>query len=319
MDAALAFIYMEWPDELHHRLEAVGLGIGGFQHLVSSRAEDGGIASGGGTQDLVVQVPRGDAQGFAGIELLPRVGCAEVGEVQQTFVHDGEGVGHRLACLFAHGDGEVGLRAQGVGHFYPWLEHSGGVGHRYRRHAIHSDGQVVDRLGVGLQQGDVQIDVGRHVRRDVEGVAGVFFRFHFYPFALQHGGAVLDGYQRMPSGSSGDEGCGFVARLVRFFVQGEGQHLHIVGVGLGGASAPLRPVNVDGAARGVPAFLVLDVDQVASPVGIVHAEGEAGFSVLCFQISAGHGRDGAVVDVCAEGFFPVLPPPAPVYLIYLIL
>ena len=140
VDAALAFIYMEWPDELHHRLEAVGLGIGGFQHLVSSRAEDGGIASGGGTQDLVVQVPRGDAQGFAGIELLPRVGCAEVGEVQQTFVHDGEGVGHRLACLFAHGDGEVGLRAQGVGHFYPWLEHSGGVGHRYRRHAIHSDG-----------------------------------------------------------------------------------------------------------------------------------------------------------------------------------
>ena len=123
----------------------------------------------------------------------------------------------------------------------------------------------------------------------------------------------------MPSGSSGDEGCGFVARLVRFFVQREGQHLHIVGVGLGGASAPLWPVNVDGAARGVPAFLVLDVDQVASPVGIVHAEGEAGFPVLCFQISAGHGRDGTVVDVRAEGFFSVLPPPAPVYLIYLIL
>ena len=170
-----------------------------------------------------------------------------------------------------------------------------------------------------LQEGDVQVDVGRHLRRDVEGIARIFPVFYLYPFAAEHGRAVFDGYQRMSSGGGGDEGGSFVTRFIRLLIQRESQHLHVVGVGLGGASTPLRPVDVDGATRGMSAFLILDIDEVAPPFGIVDAEGEAGFSRLGLQLTAGNRRDGAVVDVGAERFLAVLPPPAPIHLIYFIL
>ena len=124
-----SFIQLERADEFHHRFEAVGLGIGRLQHLVSADSEDRCIASGGGTQYLVEHIPRGDAQCLACIEFIPRIRCAEVREIQQTFVYQRQRVGHRMACLFADADGEVCLRAEHVGHIYPWMEYGGGVGY----------------------------------------------------------------------------------------------------------------------------------------------------------------------------------------------
>ena len=66
---------------------------------------------------LIVHVPRAHAECFACVEVLPRIGRFEAGEVQQSFVHDGEGVGHGAAVLFTSDKTTFMSLAMGLGIF----------------------------------------------------------------------------------------------------------------------------------------------------------------------------------------------------------
>ena len=66
------------------------------------------------------------------------------------------------------------------------------------------------------------------------------------------------------------------------------------------------------------AFTVFDVNQIASPIRIIHFETELSFAACCVESSRSYGGDGTAVDVCFEWFVVVFPPPTPTDAVYFV-
>ncbi len=102
----------ERPEEPDHWLETVvAHGSVNPQILVPSDTEHRGERSSVGSHHIIIYVPCPNPQGTPAIHLRPWVGSLEAGEVQQSLIDNGNGVGHRPAGLFADADGKFFLRA----------------------------------------------------------------------------------------------------------------------------------------------------------------------------------------------------------------
>ena len=66
------------------------------------------------------------------------------------------------------------------------------------------------------------------------------------------------------------------------------------------------------------AFAVFYVNQIPSPIRIIHSEAELSLSAYCVESSCSYGADGAAVDVCFEWFVIVFPPPTPTDAVYFV-
>ena len=155
--------------------------------------------------DVGVVVPSAHAQCLLAVEVAIRIRGLEVGQAKDTFINDGQGVGHSLSCGFAHlhvnlllrvgrfGDCDVGLQLQLL------------VFHLHGHHAIESDGQVVISV-MRLNQGYIDIHVRDHL------LGGRDFHLAFLSEVLhQHG------LQHPVVGFHRDKSLGLV-------VSGEGHH-----------------------------------------------------------------------------------------------
>ena len=66
------------------------------------------------------------------------------------------------------------------------------------------------------------------------------------------------------------------------------------------------------------AFTILDIDQITSPLRIIHPEADPRLATRSAQRTRCHGRDRRVIQVRRERFVIMLPPPAPTDLVNLI-
>ena len=150
----------------YHRIEAVVLAGAAHGILVTSDGRQRRQFSAVGANHLVVHVPGLNAQGLAAVHPAPGVRRLEGREVQQALIHQGQGISHGLAVFLGHLDGKGFLGMQFVRHGQHRLQAGGRVFHLHALHAVQADGKVVERVAIGLQQGNVHIDVGGHVGGD---------------------------------------------------------------------------------------------------------------------------------------------------------
>ena len=309
-----ALVEGERAHELHHRVEAVVLAGRADVLLVTAHGQHRAEPAGIGAHDLVIQIPGLHAQGLGTVHGLPRGRGLEGGQVQQALVHDGEGVGHRLAGLLGHLDGELLLRGHGVGHLDDRLQVRARILHVQALHAVQAQRKVVGGVGVRLDEGDMDIEVRGHLRGDGEGVRGVLAVGGGDPFAGDDAGAVLEGDERLSALGGRDVDGGLVTGAVAFLVGGEGEHRQGVRILAVGAAAVSGPVDDDGLAGDVSARDVTYDDEVAAPVGLGGAEGEGGV------LRAGGKRTGrdrlraASAHIALEAGRIAFPPPAPIEL-----
>ena len=129
--------------EEHHGIETVvlacvadGIFITAYgrhrRHLAAERANH-----------LVVEIPGAHRKGLILIHGAPGVRSLEGSEVQQALVHDGKGVGHRLAVLLGNLHREALLRMQHVRQADHGFQMRAGVVYLDALHAVEADGKVV--------------------------------------------------------------------------------------------------------------------------------------------------------------------------------
>ena len=59
---------------------------------------------------MVIHIPGADSKRFSGIEFIPGIRGLEVGQVEYSLIHNGQGIGHRPAVFLAHRHREVFFR-----------------------------------------------------------------------------------------------------------------------------------------------------------------------------------------------------------------
>ena len=119
-----------------------------------------------GAQYIVVHVKGLHAQRFGLIKGLPRRRCLVIGQVQQTLVDDGKGIGHGLATALADAHDHLRQRAHLIGHLNHRLELGLLIFHIYSPYPVQSDRQVVVGVVIGLYEMDDEVYIGRHVLSD---------------------------------------------------------------------------------------------------------------------------------------------------------
>ena len=186
MIGGLIGIQRERPQELHHRREAATLlfpaivspvGAAQCQQLIQFCPVS--------PHHHVEQIPGQHSQGFAAIEAVVRVRGLVVGQAKQAFIHQRQGVGHRLALLFTdlHGKGVFRFHLVRGAH----LRDKTGVRviHQQRHQAIKPDGPVVVAAAVRLQQRHMHVHVGRHIGGDGD-IQGLRFTVGGQPVVIQY-------------------------------------------------------------------------------------------------------------------------------------
>ena len=305
-----AALEAERAAEDDYGVEAVGAAVGavGLQIGVAAYAEDALDASAVGSNHLVVDVPCAHAERLTGEEVLPRVGCGEAGQAEQSLLDHGYGVVHFASVLLRHLDLEIGVGrqfARGVDH---GRQACGGVDHHQRHHAVHAHGQVVALGRVGLEHADADVDVGRHGGGGGQVEAGEAVA-RGDAVRLDDRRAVLDAHQR-PS-APGRRECDLDAFA---HTGGVGAQLHAQNLGgharCAGLEAP-RPVDECGGRCRVSAGN-RDAEQVSAPIVGRHVDGERALAGV--RVDGGvHDAAGAVgVGIVGQAARARLPPPAPV-------
>ena len=194
---------------------------------------------------MVVHVPCADSQRFAGIEGFPWVGRPVVGQSQQPFVNHGERVGHRTLRFFLHLDGEGRLRPYDGRAGDLRLQPGVRVGDRKRFNPVKPDGHVVGGELVRLQQGYLDIGVGRHIFRNLEMEVGGAVRTYVHTVRGKHFRSVFNRNQCHSACHVRNGDHDLLPDPVFLFVQRESEHLHrrrVLGVGI---AAPRRPVHIE--------------------------------------------------------------------------
>ena len=163
-----AALKRERTDVSHDSVEPVVL-FGSHNHaLVTSDAEHRREPSAVGSYDIVIQIPGADTKGFPSVHGVPRIRGLVARYVKQSFVHNRQRVGHRLAVLLLDLDREFLLRAQYIRHVDDRLKMGILVVDQDRAHAVEPDREIVVASLVWLDQSDMHIEVRRHLRRDLE-------------------------------------------------------------------------------------------------------------------------------------------------------
>ena len=149
-------------------------GLGGFDLFITADRHGIFQRPAVSADHLVIQVPCPDAERLAGIEGFPRIGRFEFGEVQQPLLHDGDGICHGFSVFFFHRNRKGLLRPQFIRHPDDRVQYGRGVSHFDGCNAVHPYRQIVGCLCMWLNEGDIRIDIGRHVRRGFEFYRGGF-------------------------------------------------------------------------------------------------------------------------------------------------
>ena len=306
----------ERSEELHDGVEAVVLAGRHDVLLVSADRKHRAEAAGEGSHDLVVKIPGLDAQGLGAVHCIPGGRGLEVGEIQKTFIHDSEGVCHRLPGLFRHLDGEVLLRSDGVGHLDDRLQVRGRILHAEALHAVEAQRQVALGLAERLHEGDVDIEIRGHLRRDGEGVRGILSGVRGYPVARDHAGAVLQRNEGLSAVGGRDVHRSLLAGTVTLLVGGEGEHGDGVGIDAAGTAHVGRPVDDDRLSCDVPARDVTNYHEVAAPFLLGSTYGERGVLGAGSKLAGGDRLGVPAADVALEAVRVALPPPSPVQLVH---
>ena len=190
----------------------------GDESTVTTDGVDRAQLTAEGINDASVVVPRAHAQSLLAVEVTIRIRGLEIGQTEDAFVDDGQGVGHGLSGGFAHLHVNLLLGVGGLGDLDVGLQLQLFVLHLHRHHAIETDGQVVVGI-MRLNQCYVDVHIGNHF------LSGGDFHLAFLAEVLhQH---VL---QHTVVGFHGDESLGFL-------VGGEGDddlltHLVVLSRGL---------------------------------------------------------------------------------------
>ena len=106
----------ERAEELDYRVETVVLLRSQDQFFVTSDAEHRRESSAVGSDNIVIKIPCPYSESFSLVHRLPRIRGLEGRKVEKTFVHDGQGICHRLSTLFLDLNLELLLGAQHVRH-----------------------------------------------------------------------------------------------------------------------------------------------------------------------------------------------------------
>ena len=244
--------------------EAVVLAGGHEVVLVAADGSLGCQYSVQGSDDVVVHVPGLDAQGLIAVHLGPRVGRFESRQIQQALVHDGQGIGHGPALFLADLQGKRFLRMQFVGQG------------QHTADAVQAQREVVGTLAAGLQQGYVDKEAGSQVGGDRNLHGRILVGRSAHPVARNHLVGVFDRYQGFPAGGGGQVSRDHLPAAAAFLVQREGQHGKHLRVAPVGPAVPVGPVDQYRVAGHVPAFLVIDHDQIPAPVFVEDLEREGG-------------------------------------------
>ena len=193
------------------------------------------------------------------------------------------------------------------------------MGHEDRYHAIHADRQIVSSLCVGLDEGNVEVDIGCHALGDLKTVFRIARGGHVDPFTMEHFRTIFNGDQCASTGRGRNDGGGRFTHLVRRFIEREGQHFDAVRVRFVRSTTPFGPIHVNRAARGMSTLAILDIHQIATPFRIVDSEGDHGFAASHrVDCSRRDGDDRCVVEIRGKRLVVMLPPPAPVHFVDLV-
>ena len=294
----------------HHRVEAVVLA--GIAHGILVTADGGQRreAAAEGADHLVVEVPGVYAQGFAAVHLGPRVRSLEGGEVQQAFVHDGQGIGHGLAALLGHLYGEFFFRTDNLGKAQDRLQMAFRVLHQDALHAVQAQRKVVHGRAVRLQERHMHIDIGRHGRLHGEAPGRVFLS-GAHPFAADNAGSVLQRNQGLSALGGGNEYGGRLAGFVLLLVGGEAEHGEGFGILAACAALIVSPVGGERASAHVAGLLVAHQDEVSAPFLVAHLEGDDAVLRTGSEGAGEDGLHGVAAHVGVQVAAGVVPPPVP--------
>ena len=136
--------------EQHHRVEAVVLAGVTDGILVTADSRQRRELPAESADHLVEEVPGLHPQGLRLVHLAPGIRGLEGRDVQQAFIHDGQGIGHGPTLLFLHLHQEGLFRMQRGGHFQHRLQVRGRVLHLHALHAVQAQRKVVHCVAVRL-------------------------------------------------------------------------------------------------------------------------------------------------------------------------
>ncbi len=316
VDAARAGLEVERPLEQDDGREAarlLGL-VQGCGVLVAADGQQAGHLGPVGLGHEVEQVPGADAEGLAGVEGLAQVGRREPGQAEQALVDDGQGVGHGPPGRLAHLDLELFRGPQLAGHLDGRVETRGRVLDEERQDAVEPDGRVGRLAAMGLEERDVDIDVGRHGRRERDFDA-VLALDGGNPLHVQDRGPGLERDQGASLNGRGQEDDGLLADLISGLVGGQRQRRGPRAALPAGPARPVGPIDVDDLAGGVAAGGVLDADQVPAPGRLADIERPGPGAVPGRDRRLGDRPGPGVGDVLGQRLAAPLPPPPPLDLV----
>ena len=298
----------------NHRVEAVVLAGAADGVLVTADGGKRRQLSAVRPDHMVVHVPGFHSESLAAVHPGPGVRRLEGREVQKPLVHQGQGIGHGLAALLGDFDAEALLGMQFVWHGQDRLQPGGRVLHLHALHTVQADGKVVIRIPIGLQQGNVHIDIGRHLRSDAK-APGRVFPGKLHPFTQEHAIGILQGNEGLGSFCGRNIDGGFLAGSVTFLVGGETEHGEGLRVPAAGPAGIVRPVYQHGFAADMPGLRVPHQQQVSAPFLLGHVHLYINVLGGRCQVPALHQLHGGTVHVFVQAGVGAVPPPVPAHLV----
>ena len=298
----------------HHRVKAVVLAGAADGIFVTANGREGREPTVPGAHYVVVQVPGSDAQGFHLVHTGPGVRCLEGRQIQQAFVHNGQRIGHGPAVFFRYFEGEFLFRMQ----FFRQLELRNQPGprvlHPHALYPVQAQREVVERVGVGLHQGNVHVHVGSHFRRNSKAPGRVFLR-EGHPLAAEHPSCVLQRHQRPGTRGGRNVHGSLLAHGVGGLVRRETEHGEGLRILTAGAAFVVRPVHQELRSADVTRGGVTRQEKVFAPIvlGNIHMQHNV-LDGRC-QGSLHHHLHGVAVHVGIQPLSADVPPPVPAHLI----
>ena len=200
--------------QLNHRSETVHNSFRPFvQRIITADAEELLQSAAICTYYIIINIPRIYSQSFTGIEGRPRVGCGKIGQIQQAFIHNSQGISHRPTRTLGDGYRIVRFRLQFLCHRDLRNQMTLLRSYAERHHAVHPYRIIIQRLSVRLQEGDVEISVGLHLRSNLNLESGRT-RLAFLFEGLQNPYPIFDANQRPRLFGRRERNNQLLARLV---------------------------------------------------------------------------------------------------------
>ena len=264
-----------------------------------------------GPGDIIVDVPGRHAQRLPLIEVMPRIRRPKAGQPQKTVVDDRHCISHRPPGSLTHAERGGFIGREHLRQIENRCDMGSWVRHLDRNDPIHADRQIVQRLQMRLQEGHVDVDIGRHFLRGGERVA-CNFPHALDPVGANHLRPRLDAHQRTTGRCGGNRYGDLLSGNVGLLVRLQRQDCRTPGSILARPPRPAGPVDVDGLAGAVTTCGIPRQDQIPPPRRVVDLEFPGGMSVHEFnEVTRDGGRAGCV-RVAGEVVLSTGPPPPPV-------